>query len=482
MKVVKKMDNSCRIEYFLKLIANACKNGMDIDSQSVYANLIYLGVDDKREDISSNFNKWIEHFKSNKNIDVFVDPSWDYFCQFISPNFDRYTHDCNIKMYIPIDSQHIEMSVIYLFEFLANENITHLSKIGKCIRFDDIVIRTNNRDNANKIIEFINNNKCIREGLLKANPFAVGTDKISMAWDNTLSYNLVVSSWISNYIKWEYDNNNLNDVSFLRFKLFVEEKSFSLFEKGEGLQEYLDNLIFDYVIKDEGFAEIRDAKLFDYCNITKILLMSLNGTVTKDNLFDFISMISYKETQINGIEKIKKLRLNIDDKSFSDSQKMAFKTAFDYMVNLYGYNKTKENFLLFMQTGNYSYITRKNGARELLYSNNIDKNIANLIVLYWKCEALDNAILATYNKYGYSHSYSALVNLVGNGDYSYFTNDNNCRINLIDRCSADSEVLGLIRDKLIYLGYDPELLKNNICRVYFDKVINNEINKKNNRA
>ena len=60
------MDNSYRIGEFLKLIANVCKSGIDIDSHSVYANLIYLDIEDKRKDISDNFDKWIEYFKSIK--------------------------------------------------------------------------------------------------------------------------------------------------------------------------------------------------------------------------------------------------------------------------------------------------------------------------------------------------------------------------------------------------------------------------------
>ena len=67
------MDNSDRIFRFLRLIASACKSGMDINSNSVYANLIHLGVDTKFEDISVNFDKWINHFKSFDNINDFVD-------------------------------------------------------------------------------------------------------------------------------------------------------------------------------------------------------------------------------------------------------------------------------------------------------------------------------------------------------------------------------------------------------------------------
>ena len=33
---------------------------------------------------------------------------------------------------------------------------------GKCVRFDDIVIRTNNSESANKIIDFVNNNEYIK--------------------------------------------------------------------------------------------------------------------------------------------------------------------------------------------------------------------------------------------------------------------------------------------------------------------------------
>ena len=474
------MDNNDRIEKILRLIASASKNGMNIDSDSVYANLIYFGVDNKFEDISVNFDKWINHFKSFENIGVFVNPNWDCFCQFVSSNIDRYHHNCNIKIYIPIDSEHIEKSAIILFEFLTRENIIHLSKIGKFVRFDDVVIRTNNSENANKIIEFVNNNEYIKEGLLKGNPFAVCVDNISMVYDNSLSYNMVVSSWISNYINWECKNNNLDNVSFLRFRSFVEVSFKSIFEKGEGLQEYLDNLVSDMVIKDDGFMDVRDYKLFDYYNITKILLMSMNKSIDRDILFSFISNLSDENVHKRGIDDLRKKRLNIDDDSmgYSDKQRTIFKMAFDSMVRVYGYEETKKNFIKFMETGNYSCITRNDGAREMIFSNDIDREVANSIVLSWRCEVLDSAILTTYNKYGYSHTYSALVDLAFRNDFNGFTNDNNSRMELMNRFSLVGDVLNSIRERLIRLGYDKDFLRDNICRIYLDKVINGEMSKK----
>ena len=398
----------------------------------------------------------------------------------LSSNVDRYHHNCNIKIYIPIDSEHIEKSGKMIFEFLARENIVHLSKIGKCVRFDDIVIRTNNSESANKIIDFVNNNEYIKEGLLTCNPFAVNVDNISMAYDNTLSYNMVVSSWISSYINWECKNNNLDNVSFLRFRTFVEERFYSVFEKGEGLQEFLDNLISDRVIKDGGFTEVRDYKLFDYYNITKILLMSMNKSIDKNKLFDFISNLSDKSVQRNGIGELRRKRLKIDtdNRGYSDNQRIAFKMAFNSMGRTYGYEETKKHFIKFIETGRYSCITRNDGARDMVISNGIDSKVASFIVLSWRCEILDNAILTTFYKYGYSQAYSALVNLVNYGDFSRFTNDNNSRLELMSGLSMNVDVLGLIRERLIKLGFDSEISLDNVCRVYLDKVINNEMGKK----
>ena len=239
---MKTMDDIRKIEEFLKLIASAGFNGYDISVDTIYRNLIFFDVKEKRSDISSFFEYWINHFKNNKNINVFVAEYNKNFCHFVNNNnYDVNAYNA-IKLYIAIDKEHIHKGAQELFDFLAAENIQHISKVAKKIRFDDIVVRVSNPSDANKIINFVNNNKYLCEGCISTNPFAVRSGNVSVAWDGQLSYNTVVCSWINQYITWEKENGNLELVSYSRFAAFIEKKNEELFVQGIGLNDLVDYL------------------------------------------------------------------------------------------------------------------------------------------------------------------------------------------------------------------------------------------------
>ena len=52
------------------------------------------------------------------------------------------------KLYIPLDKEHIFDGANQLFDFLIREKIPHVSKIGKYISMDDIVVRVDTPENA----------------------------------------------------------------------------------------------------------------------------------------------------------------------------------------------------------------------------------------------------------------------------------------------------------------------------------------------
>lgn len=471
------MDNVRRIDDFLKLMAGASKNGYQINSEFVYSNLIYLGVENKRNDISGNFSKWIDYFSNVSNIFVFVDPSWSYFCQFVNDNNRKNFVSGDVKLYIPVDSEHIERSAKEIFDFLARENITHNSKIGKRVRFDDIVIRVESKEDADKIIQFVNKNKYIQSGMLPANPFTVKDNNIAIAWDGMLSYNNVVSSWVSEYINYEKDRNNLDNVSFSQFYSYVYAKSKSLFNEGKGLDEYAHKLYLSGVIKHDNDSNTIDGALVNYYYVTKLLLLSLDFSNKKEDVYSFIDMVNNEEQHRKDTDYIHRLRVGKVNKNnmFTEQQKAALKLAYEYMREKYGYEDTKDHFLEFLYTGKYTAITRYKGARDLLFNNGIDKNVASSIVLSWKTEVLNDAIMKTYNKYGYDQAYGALMQMICYNDFSRFTNDYNARKNLIDRFqSGDSmkEVFDILRNDGEEIDFD----RYDICQKYLDKVFGDGMN------
>ena len=198
------------------LYYSASKQNFWLDSNVVYNYLIQHGVSNNPNNryVNKNFfGRWQSRFKDVDNIDVFVSPHWKYFCQFKNGSVD---YDC-VKMYIPLDYEHIYEGVNLIFDFLARSNIAHMSKIGSHVRFDDVVVRLNSVEDAKALQFFIDNNSYIQSGLMKANPFAFSKNKVSYAYDGVLSYNSCMASIISEYIndrlgkKFNIDSINVND-------------------------------------------------------------------------------------------------------------------------------------------------------------------------------------------------------------------------------------------------------------------------------
>ena len=116
---------------------------------AIYSDLVRLGVSDseRKHDLSHEgvFQRWVDDFASVSNIDVFVADDWQYFCQFISKDGLARSAGEHIKIYVPLDAAHIDRGAKEIFSFLSKEGISHLSKIGSHVRFDDVVIRVSEK-------------------------------------------------------------------------------------------------------------------------------------------------------------------------------------------------------------------------------------------------------------------------------------------------------------------------------------------------
>jgi len=125
-----------------------------------------------------------------------------------------------IKLYIPFDKKNIYECVNIMLDFLNKENISHCSKVCKNIRNDDFTIRLRADDieNTHKIIEFIKNNRKLRNGLLKVNPFVPCIDGIGVMKEKGISYNDEMSGYIAKFIEKSYrDKNDVNLKEFIHY-------------------------------------------------------------------------------------------------------------------------------------------------------------------------------------------------------------------------------------------------------------------------
>ena len=167
---------------------------------------------------SYNFFQRLENdFKYNKNIKVFCDEKND-FLQFTTGDLPDYIEF--EKIYLSLDAKHIYKGTKDLFCFISSLGVSHLSKIARIIRSDNIVIRIkrSDKENLNKILEFIQNNQYIQEGMNPLNPFLPSENGVAHIYDNGGSYNSEVAKCIMNCV---FASVNDNSISLDQFKNYV---------------------------------------------------------------------------------------------------------------------------------------------------------------------------------------------------------------------------------------------------------------------
>ena len=158
-------------------------------------------------DISSLFDGWIARYYGDPNMEVHVRPSFSHFCLFDSRHPVRQGEF--IKLYIPLDFSHLYNGANILFDYIESLGIPHASKIARVLRSDNIVIRLNPEDyeSAMRIIDFVNGNDYLREGLNPTNPFLPTINGVGIMHDSGGSYNSGMAKMIAAYINSARKNN-----------------------------------------------------------------------------------------------------------------------------------------------------------------------------------------------------------------------------------------------------------------------------------
>lgn len=429
------MDKIKRIDEFLHLIAEISKNGVTIDSNLVYSNLIRLGTEKKP--IRNYFASWQDRFDKVQNIDVYETPEMKNFCQFYGYNGDLFP-ETFLKMYVPLDELHIYHGVNKLFDFISKYNIPHMSKVSNYTRFDDVVIIVDSINSLLAIKQFVTSDEYIKEGLIDPNPFTFSDGEISCTWDGELSYNTVVSEWISEYINSMKDN--LDSISYSSFYEYVGKRYKEVFINGNNINDFHRGRKF----------ENSSRMLANYQRVTELLLIALRKESKLIDLYKFYSFAKDKESVKEAIENIE--RLERKDLRIVEDVPDEIKEAYDYAFLTISKKEDIESaitrFKRFSNEGNYNLFTRKESIRELMQEM-LDIHMARRIVYDEQKEALINASLRTIDKYNSIQLGRALFS-VENGDYKGFTNDDNSR------------------DKLM-LWVEPNELKELIHRILYEE-------------
>lgn len=215
-----------------------------------------------------------------------------YFRHFLHRGFIKYSYEFirknegkyPIKLYIPIgkkDSLNFIMNLIY---FVEDSDIWHQSKLASDIRTDDMVIRVYTKEDAKKIIDFVNENK--GQTLLETNPFLMRDGKVGLAVDGKQSFNRVTSFLIAEYIEECKIDGKQEESGLEDFRNYLQERYNKIYEK----QENIDTIL-KYPRRNSKERQILDMKV-----IMETLLMS---TAPEKDANDFLQYCN----SIYGIEK-----------------------------------------------------------------------------------------------------------------------------------------------------------------------------------
>ena len=365
------MDKASKIDKFLKELQELSKETR-LSPDRIYTILSYYSIpyDEQNVSIENYFDRFINNFRNVPNANVFVDANWSYFCQFTNdPTGSMY--DTNpIKIYIPLRKEHLEENVNKIITFMAKNNIIHRSKLAKKVRVDDLVLRVRDKNDANKVINYINST-IPKEDLYECNPFCVNEGNVGLTMDRYMSYNEILSKYLCLYMSDIYYKNEI--ASYESFKTFMQVHLRMLISKKAKNYILRFKSLEDYRLSDEEFLAnvneiatllVRNLELAD-----KEYMYQLHSELNRDGYFD--EEVAYyspynRDNYIN-------YNASINEKSTPITNNNEDRNLLIEIIKVtsekHGIEKTKELLNSYREEKYLRAITRTNNLREKVLSS-----------------------------------------------------------------------------------------------------------------
>lgn len=443
------------MKYFLDMIKDIAFSNpeYEITEKFVYSQLIGFNV--RKEQLpfqnirDEYFENWIYRYKNNNGIDVNYHNQSNYFLWFINGQIKGN----EIKLYIPMDKAHIKEGANQLFDFISSTNIEHQSKIASVIRNDNVVLRVNSLEDAKTIIDFVNSNQYIKEGMIKVNPFLPNYNGVGMAMDNSYSFNSTISKIISEFVTKLRNNNNLHLVTVENLNSFIAQQStqitepdlkdiYSLLEKTTSksfqFQEFLNHANNKLIDKYQNRKRITDPKYY--------FEQALIETQKQHLDFDLKEAI----------------------KKYLHGENIVFTRN----------NRARDGVCKYVKPGDVINIMRQKLNEKNIQIPHTDNELITkyLDLILPKVDLfqmIQNAYINTLNAYDERQAITALKSLILNNDIQYFTNKFN------DRKILKQNVLGHDVKKIILKNIDLDNMDINDINEILSRFIQITIQNKN---
>ena len=280
-------------------------------------------------------------------------------------------YDTNpIKIYIPLRKEHLEENVNKIIMFMAKNNIIHRSKLAKKVRVDDLVLRVRDKNDANKVINYINS-AIPKEDLYECNPFCVNEGNVGLTMDRYMSYNEILSKYLCLYMSDIYYKNEI--ASYESFKTFMQVHLRTLISKKAKNYILRFKSLEDYRLSDEEFlANVNEIATLIVRNLEladKEYMYQLHNELNRDGYFD--EEVAYyspynRDNYIN-------YNASINEKSTPITNNNEDRNLLIEIIKVtsekHGIEKTKELLNSYREEKYLRAITRTNNLREKVLSS-----------------------------------------------------------------------------------------------------------------
>ena len=396
------------------------------------------------------FEYWKQRFENYPNLKVYESENQRGFLQF--NNSHGYSN--HIKIYLSLSEQYLVQGVNMIFDYLAQNNIGHVSKVAQRDRSDVLVLRIEREEDVPQVLDFINSNSFLKENARPISPFTMRSDNVGITFDGYLSYNMTVAMILDNYFASRKESNNFNSICLDDLKNYINDYYYRTFIDNTNLKDFMElDEVKNEILRIKKFKpyenNINEKVLINYMHIFNAFKTSLNNNA---NYNDLINDFREYNKDVYDNASIKKFSdaLNKNTLEENADEKLIEDYIF-YAYNKYSQNKDKVAIsILDFANSKYNAITRDNGFRNR-FKENLDFNqimrITNkspidyvnrkLEELNKKASLYEQACYATYKKYGYNQTVYAVEKSL-NGNFSSFTNgESKLRDKLIERFNEE---------------------------------------------
>lgn len=339
----------------------------------IYNQLVHLGEEpsEGNDKYNSNidpsgrvgnkaFENLVEYYLNDEFLKVFVLKSHPSFCIFKSKGQQIDNASQHIKMYIPLDGDHIEKGSQMIFDYISKNRMVSTSKINRKVRFDDVVVRLVEPENFVQLMNFIDTNEYIQEGLLKPNPFAFNYHGIALACDGvgSESFNGILCALIDMFIGYCKDNkmiDNMNSYNFYKYVTYLYNSEF-IYKTDSKIREY--------------YFGVGNGSYDKEIDLFKQIIQSITEYSNEDyNISDYLEFYkkcNYKELTLE--ETVEMLKITIEKLSlkYSIEKKMTLAESDSLAIH---------QISAYLNLGEKKFITKDYNLRNILVNSNFRDNM-----------------------------------------------------------------------------------------------------------